>query len=50
MVDEDSQWIGKFLRRGRIVEEASFLHGSMWVEASSALANQDTLTIGGPLA
>ncbi len=47
-VDEDCQTIGKFLLRRRIVEEASSSFVSMWVEASSALASQDTHSIGSP--
>ncbi len=45
-VDEDGQLFGKFLLRGRMVEEASSLSDLMCVEASSALAKQDTHSIG----
>lgn len=36
----------EIVSRGGMVEEASSLSGSMWVEASSVPANQDTHSIG----
>ena len=47
-IEEDCRSFGKFLLRGRMVEEASSLSELMWVEASSTLANQDTQSIGSP--